>query len=212
MALPREPRQKMINIMYLVLTAILALNVSNEVIEAFKIVDKSLTNSSDNINIATATLYSSLKAKLTDPVSAEKASYWNPKAEKVKILSDNLNTYIDSLKLSLKKAAGLKIKKDGAEDYKYDNLDASTRLFETNGKGKELEAKLIAYKEALLNLDPAIRKEFQTSLPIDMTVPTTKEGVKKDFTTAFFHMTPTVAALTMLSKFQSNVKNAENQV
>ena len=42
MALPREPRQKMINIMYLVLTAILALNVSNEVINAFKVVDKSL--------------------------------------------------------------------------------------------------------------------------------------------------------------------------
>ena len=37
MALPREPRQKMINIMYLVLTAILALNVSNEVINAFKV-------------------------------------------------------------------------------------------------------------------------------------------------------------------------------
>ncbi len=69
MALPREPRQKMINIMYLVLTAILALNVSNEVIEAFKVVDKSLTNSSTNINGATATLYKSLASKLTDPTS-----------------------------------------------------------------------------------------------------------------------------------------------
>ncbi len=42
MALPKEPRQKMINIMYLVLTAILALNVSAEVIEAFKTVQTSL--------------------------------------------------------------------------------------------------------------------------------------------------------------------------
>ena len=50
MALPREPRQKMINVMYLVLTAILALNVSNEVISAFKVVNTSLETSNDNIS------------------------------------------------------------------------------------------------------------------------------------------------------------------
>lgn len=212
MALPREPRQKMINIMYLVLTAILALNVSNEVIEAFKVVDKSLTNSSTNIDGATATLYKSLASKLSDPTSAEKAKYWKPKADSAKALSDDINTYIENLKVSLKNAAGLKMTKDGKEDYKEDNLDASTRLFETEGKGKELESRLKAYRESMLNLDPAIRKEFEKTLPIDMTVPETKEGIKKDFTTAFFHMTPTVAGLTMLSKFQNNVKNAENQV
>jgi hypothetical protein len=42
MALPREPRQKMINMMYLVLTAMLALNVSSEILNAFKTVNKSL--------------------------------------------------------------------------------------------------------------------------------------------------------------------------
>ena len=51
MALPREPRQKMINIMYLVLTAILALNVSAEILEAFKTVDTSLINSSTNLTL-----------------------------------------------------------------------------------------------------------------------------------------------------------------
>ena len=45
MALPKEPRQKMINIMYLVLTALLALNVSAEILNAFKVVDKSLVES-----------------------------------------------------------------------------------------------------------------------------------------------------------------------
>ena len=45
MALPKEPRQKMINIMYLVLTALLALNVSSEILNAFKVVDKSLITS-----------------------------------------------------------------------------------------------------------------------------------------------------------------------
>ena len=48
MALPKEPRQKMINLMYLVLTALLALNVSAEILNAFRTVDNSLnaTNTS----------------------------------------------------------------------------------------------------------------------------------------------------------------------
>ena len=45
MSLPNEPRQKMINMMYLVLTALLALNVSAEILNAFKTVNNSITNS-----------------------------------------------------------------------------------------------------------------------------------------------------------------------
>ncbi|MFS8082255.1 MAG: gliding motility protein GldM, partial [Ginsengibacter sp.] len=65
--LPRDPRQKMINVMYLVLTAILALNVSNEVINAFRVVDKSLITSNANISTSNETLYKSLEAKLNEP-------------------------------------------------------------------------------------------------------------------------------------------------
>jgi hypothetical protein len=50
MSLPKEPRQLMINLMYLVLTALLAMNVSSEILNAFKIVDKSLVISSRNID------------------------------------------------------------------------------------------------------------------------------------------------------------------
>jgi hypothetical protein len=45
MSLPKEPRQKMINMMYLVLTALLALNVSVEVLNAFKTVNRSIERS-----------------------------------------------------------------------------------------------------------------------------------------------------------------------
>ena len=53
MALPREPRQKMINMMYLVLTALLALNVSSEILNAFKTVNKSLENTNTTVNKST---------------------------------------------------------------------------------------------------------------------------------------------------------------
>ena len=215
--LPRDPRQKMINVMYLVLTAILALNVSNEVINAFKVVDRSLITSNENISTSNETLYKSLEAKLNDPQSAEKAKIWEPRAMKARQYSAEMMSYIEGLKLDLKKAADLKMKwdadkKDSVEDYREDNLDASTRLFENNGKGKELEALLKKYKENMLSIDPSIRAQFERTFPVNTIPPVSQEGKQKDFTQSFFHMTPTVAALTMLSKFQNNVKNAESEI
>ena len=215
--LPRDPRQKMINVMYLVLTAILALNVSNEVINAFKVVDKSLITSNENISSSNETLYKSLEAKLNEPQSKEKASIWEPNAMKARKYSADMMNYIEGLKMDLKKAADLKMrwddkKKDSVEDYREDNLDASTRLFENNGKGKELEELLLKYKQDMLNIDPTIKAQFEKTFPVNVIPPVSQEGKQKDFTQSFFHMTPTVAALTMLSKFQNNIKNAESQI
>ncbi len=217
MALPREPRQKMINIMYLVLTAILALNVSAEVINAFKVVNTSLITSNENITSSNNTIYKSLAEKLANPQSREKASFWEPKAMAAKRYSEELSNYIETLKTDLKKGADLrmkwdKVRKDSVEDYRMDNLDASTRLFETNGKGKELEARLKKYKEDMLGIDGTIRKQFESTFPVNIKPPVSQEGIQKDFTQSFFHMTPTIAALTMLSKFQNNVKNAESEI
>lgn len=214
MALPKEPRQKMINVMYLVLTAILALNVSNEVITAFKVVERSLSTSNDIISEGNETLYKSLEDKLNDQQTAEKAKIWNEKAMKAKQLSDDVYNYIEGLKLELKKAADLRVKDDGTEDFRDDDLNASTRMFDTNGKGKELKAKLDAYKEAMLSIDPEVRKQFERSFPVNTDTKDfkTREGKTKDFTGTYFYMTPTIAALTVLSKFQNNIKSAESEL
>ena len=213
--LPRDPRQKMINVMYLVLTAILALNVSNEVITAFKVVNNSLITSNANISASNNTLYKSLEDKLTQPQSKEKAEVWEPRAMEARKLSAAMDTYLDSLKLALKKSADLRMKwngTDSVEDFRTDNLDASTRMFETNGEGEKLKVRLENYKQAMLNIDPSIKSQFANTFPVNTTPPKTEEGKQKDFTQTFFHMTPTIAALTMLSKFQNNIKNAENMI
>lgn len=215
MALPKEPRQKMINLMYLVLTALLAMNVSSEILNAFKVVDSSLKTSNANLSAGNKTIYESLAEKVSDPKTAEKARIWEPKAQAAKKLSDDMNNFIESLKKDLLNASGLKKEMiDGKETevFKEDDLDAASRLFDTEGKGKVFEAKLLAYRKAMLDIDPDIKAKFEKTLPIDVTPPVAQDGSKKEFTQAYFHMTPTVAALTLLSKFQNNVKNAENQV
>jgi gliding motility-associated protein GldM len=222
MALPKEPRQKMINLMYLVLTALLALNVSSEILNAFKVVDKSLMLSNSNLDGANRTLFQSLDAKLKDPMTAEKAKPWNDKAQIAKAESEKLDKYIENLKVELKKEAGSKmVEVDGkqVEQFKEDDLEAATRLFGKGeggkNKGEELEKMLADYRKKMLGIDAEIGKEFATSLAVeDMEKNKTvgQDGKPKEFTEAYFHMTPTVAALTLLSKFQNNVRNAENQV
>ena len=73
----------MINLMYLVLTALLALNVSAEIINAFKVVDNSLMTTSRVVNNSTETIMASFAEKMNDPSSKDKAVIWMPKAQEV---------------------------------------------------------------------------------------------------------------------------------
>lgn len=221
MSLPKEPRQKMINMMYLVLTALLALNVSAEILNAFKTVDKSLTTANGIVEQKNQTIFKSFEKKLADLTTKDKAEIWYPKAKKAKTLADDAYNYIESLKLELKQEAELKKDKNGNEVYKEDNLEAATRMFLSNppegkGKGKELFAKLKSFKEQLMAIDANIAKEIGATLPLDL--PNGKDGKAltdkeiKDWAYSFFHMTPTVAGITILSKFQNDIKNSESQV
>jgi len=78
MALPKEPRQKMINLMYLVLTALLALNVSNEILNAFKVVDSSLQSSNGVIKSSNNVITTSLAEQSKKPELAAKVAIWSP--------------------------------------------------------------------------------------------------------------------------------------
>ena len=76
----------------------------------------------------------------------------------------------------------------------------------------ELFEKLKAYKEQLLSIDPEMKKEIEVGLPLDLTIPpTSSEAGKNDWAYAYFHMTPTIAAITILSKFQNDVRNSESK-
>ncbi|WP_262915057.1 hypothetical protein [Niabella ginsengisoli] len=106
MALPKEPRQKMINVMYLVLTALLALNISSEVLNAFRTMDKSFLNANATIDKKTQTIFSSLEQKINDPKTRDLAAIWKPKADRAKQLSDELIAYIDNIKTQIQNEAG----------------------------------------------------------------------------------------------------------
>lgn len=214
MALPREPRQKMINMMYLVLTAMLALNVSSEIINAFRVVNESIQKTNGVISGKNELTYRSLEDKEKDAKTAEQAKEWRPLALQAKALSDEIYNYIEGVKKNLKVEAELKVK-DGKESFKEDNLEASTRYLVEKGEGKTLLQKLTEFRDKLLAIHPEIKSTFANTLPINLGIPAApQEGslAVRDWSSAYFRMTPTIAAITMLSKFQNDVKNSEAMV
>src|SRR6476620_3175662 len=93
------PRQKMIGMMYLVLTALLALNVSKDILDAFVIVNKGLENSNQNFTERNEQLYAAFDlARTVDPVLV--APNWK-KAQEAKKESEELVKYIDELQKQL---------------------------------------------------------------------------------------------------------------
>ncbi|TCJ14268.1 gliding motility protein GldM [Flaviaesturariibacter flavus] len=216
MALPKEPRQKMINLMYLVLTALLALNVSAEILNAFRTVDNSLQKTNATVNASTEQIIASLQEKISDPSSRAKAEIWLPKAQNAQAMSKDMFNYIQQLRAKILTAADFDPKriKDGKPDssFRADNLDIATRIMVEEGEGKKLFAKLREYRDRLLAIDPLIAKEFANSLQIDLNMPVTQDKSNKTLEAAYFHMVPTVAAITILSKFQNDVKTSENKV
>src|SRR5690606_15556829 len=212
MSLPKEPRQKMINMMYLVLTAMLALNVSAEVLNAFKTVNTSITSANETLTLNSNTIYQSFDAKLAEEKTKAKAAIWKPKADEVQALTNTMYNRLEDLKNQLRKEAGYKEDK-GEESFNISNIDAASRLFEKQGEGEKLLAELTTFKNDILQVDPEIKAEFENKLPINLEIPPSQTGAKSQtWSQAYFHMTPAIAALTILSKFQNDVKNAENQI
>lgn len=156
MSLPKEPRQLMINLMYLFLTAMLALNVSAEVMGAFRDLDASIeeTNrltrqSTRNIEMGMQELLKK-KPKIEVIISQTLIS--------IQESTDGIIDFIEELRGDLIDAGG---NKDGLIDEKdytkkgyligEKNKDVTTRLLIKNNKGNELEKLILNTRDSLLH-------------------------------------------------------------
>src|SRR4051812_23304853 len=94
-----SPRQKMINMMYLVLTALLAMNVSKEILNSFALLNNGLVKTNHNFTAKNEAMYSNFDAaELNDQV---KVRPWNDAAKSVKKRSQEMFNYIEDLKTEL---------------------------------------------------------------------------------------------------------------
>ncbi|MGN1263576.1 MAG: gliding motility protein GldM, partial [Prevotella sp.] len=96
---PVSPRQKMINLMYVVLMAMLALNVSTEVLNGFSIVEESLNRTTANATKENRVIYDNFEVQMKS--NPAKVKVWFDKAQEVKRMSDSLYNFADELKLAI---------------------------------------------------------------------------------------------------------------
>jgi gliding motility-associated protein GldM len=207
MALPKDPRQKMINIMYLVLTAMLALNVSAEILNAFNIVNNSILTSNASIAEKNSLTYNQFDKQMS--VDAAKTAPFKAKAEEVKKLTADAFAYIEGLKQEIITQSG-GVNEEGELKGK-ENLDAPTHVMENEKKGPALEKMLTDLRSKLLEIDPAAAK----NLPLRVEIGKSTGGhgpAKKTWTSYHFQMVPTIAAVTILGKFQNDIRNSESEV
>lgn len=208
---PVSPRQKMINLMYVVLMAMLALNVSQDVLKGFVLVGDSLDRTIQNAEKENRALYDDLAQQLKG--NPAKVRPWWDKAQAVKAASDSLHAFTESLKLAIARETD----GDDADPRNLQNKEdleaaAAVMLAPVSQRGKVLFNHINRYRNFILNYvtDARQRDIILSNLATD--VPNTPENAGKRWEVYMFEAMPSIAAITMLSKLQSDVRKAENEV
>lgn len=221
MSIPKQPRQLMINIMYLVLTALLALNVSAEIFNAFKLVNKGLQQSNASLDQSNSALPESIKKRaLAKPEFArfseraplavqygnEFTAYINSVVDELIDKSGNINGVVDDGDyITVGDHKDLKGKK---------NKDVTTRLMANGGKGKELKEKILEYRGKFLALiDDSLRAGMENEIPLSIDDETWRHSKnKKNWEEFTFKQMPLGACQPIFTKFINDAKASENAV
>lgn len=211
---PETPRQKMIGMMYLFLTAMLALNVSGELLNAFILVDQSILQAKESVESKNKVLYWDFDAaKEANPAKVTKS--WND-AKLIHEKADSLVNHIQELKILFVQ------KVDGPEatpaDYtSKDNQDIAGQLMITEkkeGRSIELKLKFQEFRELLLGyvseVDSTLRNTINKALATDP--PPMQDNVQKSWQSEKFEHLPLSASIALMSQLQSAVRNMESDV
>ncbi|MBP7407399.1 MAG: gliding motility protein GldM [Flavobacteriales bacterium] len=226
----QTPRQKMINMMYLVLTALLALNVSKEILDAFVTVNNGLENTKLSLKDKVDGQYGTFEAFAKEN-AAKYGAAWG-EAQKIKTAGSELIAYIDTIKVrAIMTAEGLprdsvvlgdgrlmdlmKVDKKDSHDELTHMLIGDSPEEPVDGPftATELRTKLEAFRELVKNsrkgdtdLAAAMDRIFNFEDRKDAS------GTMNNWQSINFYHVPMAAGITILSKIQSDVRNAEGEV
>jgi gliding motility-associated protein GldM len=231
------PRQKMIAMMYLVLTALLALNVSKDMLEAFLVVNESMENTIEVFENKLGNLYTEFD-KQYQLKPQKVGDYWQ-KAQEAKKLSNDLKKYInhmifdvvrqsenkDSATL-MQEAFEKKMMPDPDNPRKEievsmlnmakvatkDKYDESTNYFINRGQAEKLREKIEAYKAAMLNIVPP---EFRENIKLGLETKGSfynADGAKQTWEMHHFYHTILAASVTIMNKIKAEIQTAEFDV
>ncbi|WP_298533013.1 gliding motility protein GldM [uncultured Algibacter sp.] len=208
-----SPRQKMINLMYLIFIAMLALNMSKEVLSAFGLMNEKLTESNEATESRNASFVASLDVKAAD--QPEKYKPLKAKADQIDALAHDFDAYLEELK------GKMTTKIDDPTDYEI--MDKGDYLDEHFFKGDKIKedgqeflnhmktfregvAKILADEKGMESVVKEVNDKFNTE-PVK-----NRDGVKVDWLDYHYKGFPLVASLTKMTQLQADIKTTESQV
>ncbi len=222
MSIPKEPRALMINLMYLVLTAMLALNVSAEIINAFFSLEKGIKHSNEIIVRSNKQTLDGM-AGLVETKTQYKPLH--EAALKVEPIIKELTDLVDQYRTEMVEASGGAYPDPYPDNPKYSgkpkgykDIDTPQRLFVVEGKGAAIKAKIIETRDKLVALItevanqniPGVKIEqsaidsFKTSLPLEIDEESWKSSGKPSWEAFTFGYMPVSALYPLFRKWQND--------
>lgn len=211
-----SPRQKMINLMYLVFISMLAMNMSKEVLSAFGLMNERL----EQANISTSERNAAFMAGLAEKVNENPALYaeMKDKADQISVLSNDLDSHIQGMRDFLMS----NVKPGNENNYevmdKPDYLDRYLFMGANHSsEGQEFIEKINAYRQGVINIigdDPRfagivsdVSYKFSTEDETRI-----RDGVKVDWLRYHFEGFPMVASLTKLTQMQADIRTTNSDI
>ena len=205
---PETPRQKMIMLMYLVLTAMLALNVDKKVLDAFASVNGGFMSTIENFGAKNEGVYTQFNNAAQE--NPKKVGELNRTVIRIKQHTDSIYNYIAALKEQIVKNA------DGPEGnvnniQSKENLNVAAELMVTLGNGTKLKHAIGVYRDSLLKVfDPKDTAQLASiRMSLDTSDPPAAEGGRPSWVVSKFEGFPLIAVITLMSKLQSDIRNSE---
>jgi len=209
-----SPRQKMVNLMYLVFISMMAMNMSKEVLSAFGLMNEKLAEGNEIATVDNNSFMAGLAAKVSE--QPEKYTPLKAKADEISQLSKDFYEYVDKIKTEIVATA------DNPSDYEtMDKPDALNEKLFISGKltstGEEFLQKVATYRDGVSTAIKSV-KEISPEIADDVlkTFSTedvkTRDGIKKNWLMYNFEGFPLVASMTKLTQMQSDVKRTESKV
>ena len=210
---PETPRQKMISMMYLVLTAMLALNVSAAILNGYAAVDDSLHATIETMNEGNHDTYAQFRAALEQ--NPEKIQAWYDKAMEIQKRSNAFYDYVQTFKDEMvEQAEGKDAKKNATvrELKKQDDTNVPQRYAINEGNAVKLKEAINTYRDFMIEITgdaPAIDEELRQTFVTPRGVNTSGDSISWE--ESLFMEMPMCACVTVLSKLQSDIRHIEGR-
>jgi gliding motility-associated protein GldM len=224
-----SPRQKMINMMYLVLIALLALNISNEILKAFHLMEVSFNKANQALTDKNNAIMAGFKAAEEDGSKAARAKKWADKAREVQKISSDFFTEIEKYKSDIEKAAGGRIVSDNPNDKgkvlemsKGDDMEGHKHYLGTDdaapGKGEVLRKLIDDTRIKMLKVLEGVKDDKATISAFDKNTAFRVEdfkdenGAQKTWQRDVLGKSPVAGVMAMLTKVQNDCKSLETDI